>query len=451
MSDDRSGPPPAGDPGDIWADDETPDVGDHPPRGPATPPRRRGPARPPRRGGPRPTRGRPPGRAGGVRTAAPVVDEPVAIAGGPILDDDEWEDLPPEGRFPRWLAVLVVLGLIVGAVGGGAYWWYDRQVDPPGSPGETVSVEIPQGSSLSGIGSILEAEGVVANSMVFNFYASRQDAGPFAAGVYRLRRNSDIDLVLETMAAGPSAPATSAEVARVAVPEGLTIPKVVARVADQVPRFSAEDLQAALDDQEVTSSLLPDGQTSYEGLLFPATYEVGPSSEPVELLDDLAAEMETRVAGLDPDAAKARIKERFGVDVTTYELVTVASLVQAEAGNAEEAPKIATVIYNRLAEDSTALTLGIDAVDNYGAELAGVDVAAFRETAQPYNTRRVKGLPPTPIGAPGDYALEAAFAPADGPWLYYVLTDPGVHTFAVTDAEFQAAKQICVQKGLGCG
>lgn len=92
--------------------------------------------------------------------------------------------------------------------------------------------------------------------------------------------------------------------------------------------------------------------------------------------------------------AQSDIKASFGIDVTPYDLLTVASLVQAEAANAGESPKVATVIYNRLAKDSTALTLGIDAVDNYGAQLAGVDAATFRKKAQPYNTRLVKGCRP---------------------------------------------------------
>lgn len=363
----------------------------------------------------------------------------------------EYEELPGEGRLPRWLAVLVVFVAVIGAVVGGAAWWYDRQINPQGSPGETVSVDVPQGSSISGIGAILDSEGVVPNAMVFNFYASRKDAGPFEAGVYELRRNSDIDLVLDTMAKGPTGEAISTETARVSIPEGLTVDELVARVADQVPSLDAEKLQAALDDGAPATSLRPDGQASYEGLLFPATYEVAANTSEGEFLTDLAGEMQRRVEALDPAGAKARVKERYGLDLSTYELLTVASLVQAEAGNAEEAPKIATVIYNRLAEDSTALTLGIDASDAYGAELEGVDLPTYQQTDGAYNTRRVKGLPPTPIAAPGDFALDAAFNPAEGEWLYYVLTDPRTHTFAVTDAEFQAAKQICVQKNLGCG
>jgi len=369
----------------------------------------------------------------------------------------EYEDLPREGRVPRWIGVVVVLALVIGGTVGGAYWFYGRQVNPPGSPGGTVSVEIPRGSSVSGIGAILDREGVVPSAFVFNFYASRKNAGPFEAGVYTLRQNSDLDLVLSTMAKGPTSELSSgsgssggAEAARVTIPEGLTTRQLVARLVEQVPRFNGAELQGAFDRTEIDTTLRPGDQPSYEGLLFPATYEVADDASEADVLGLLADEMETRVSALDPEGAKARIKQQFGIDLSTYQLIIVASLVQAEAGNAAEAPMIATVIYNRLAEDSTALTLGVDAVDNYGAAKAGVDVTTFRETPQPYNTRKVKGLPPTPISAPGDFALSAAFAPAEGPWLYYVLTEERVHTFAVTPDEFLAAKEICAQKNLGC-
>lgn len=402
-----------------------------------------------------------PSPADGVAPANSDAEEPIDAGshndayddqyGDHDVSDDDYVDLPPEGRIPRWAGVLLVFALLLALVIGGGAFWYKRQLDPPGGPGETVSINIPRGASLSGIGGILEGEGVIPNSLVFNFYASRKGAGPYDAGVYQLKQNSSVDLVLDTMAEGPTGELSTADVARVTIPEGLTTDEIVARAAGQVPRFEVEKLSAALEDNEVSTSLRPDGQDSYEGMLFPATYEVGGSETELEFLDTLASEMETRVGRNDLAAAQARIKAQFGIDVTEYELLTVASLVQAEAGNAEEASKIATVIYNRLAADTTQLTLGIDAVDEYGANLAGTDIGTFRETAQPYNTRVVKGLPPTPISAPGDFALNAAFEPEDGPWTYYVLTDPGVHSFAVSKAEFDQFKQVCVEKNLGCG
>ncbi|MCB0975970.1 MAG: endolytic transglycosylase MltG [Acidimicrobiales bacterium] len=417
-------------------------------------PGRRGPATPPRRG----TRTEPgaagvPGRPGSVVVEPSGEHRVTAIAGGYLDEDyDDFDDIPP-GKLPRWVLVLGGIVLVMALLGGSVKWWYDRQLDPPGGPGDNVAVQIPQGASTSGIGAILEREGVIPNSMVFNFYASRKGAGPFDAGAYMFRKNSSVDQALDVLAAGPTGRTVDSEVAKLTIPEGLTIEEIVARTSSKIPRLTARSLEAALKDGQVESALRPKGQKSFEGLLFPATYDIGPDRSAADVLSLLADEMLTRVEGLDPEVAVRRVNARYGLDLDTYDLIKIASMVQAEAGGAEEAPKIAAVIYNRLAKKSAAYTLGIDAVDEYGAALLGVDVATFRREHpdDPYNTRKVAGLPPTPIGAPGDYALDAAFNPADGPWMYYVLTDPGVHTFAVTDAEFQAAKAICVRKRLGCG
>ncbi len=458
---------------DIWSSDDADPIVE--PRSAPAPAPRRGPSRPPRRGGPRrpaggPARTRRPGRPGAA-PAEPVSGQVAAVgvghgAGERGYDDDhgyddghhddghhddghDYVELPPERSLPRWLRLTIVLlllpALVIGAAVGGAWWWYGKQVDPSGSPGQAVTVEIPTGSSTSGIGSILEKEGVITNGMLFNFYAGRHDAGPFQAGVYELQVNSSFDQAIAKLEAGPDSTPTPT-VVKVTIPEGYTVARIVERIHEKVPRLAVDDLRAALDGDAVPSGLRPDGE-SFEGLLFPATYEVGGKATAAEVLTLLSEEMESRVAGLDPEAAKARIKDTYGLDLSTYELITVASMIQAEAGNPGEASKIATVIYNRLEQ---GMALGIDAADKYGAVLAGTEVD-YEDTSAPYNTRRNQGLPPTPIAAPGDAALSAAMNPAEGAWRYYVLTEPNVHTFVVTDAEFQQAKSICVQKGLGCG
>ncbi|CAN5641619.1 hypothetical protein BH10ACT1_BH10ACT1_24360 [soil metagenome] len=433
MSDDQGGLPPLDDDG-IWSGAEPDEQVAAPRRGPAAPPRRggvpdprRGPARPPRRTAP--------------------------IAGGPVLEDDghDYVDLPHEGSFPRWLGVLLVLLLLAGVVFGGGYYWYDRQLDPPGSPGEVVSVEIPQGSSTSGIGSILDSKGIIANSMVFNFYASRKGAGPFEAGVYRLKVNSDVDLVLETMAKGPSGPIVSSgsELAKVTIPEGYTVAQILARIHEKVPRLAVADLQAALDGGKVPTSLLPAGQTSYEGLLFPATYEIGGAETAAEVLTKMAEEMETRAEALGISEARAHIKRQWGLELSAYDMLKVASMIQYEAAVPADGPKIGAVTYNRL---KAGTPLGYDSTSIYEAGLEGRAADQVDYTADtPYNTRINAGLPPTPIAAPGEYALEGAMEPVDEPWLYFVLTDTKEVTFTVTYDDFLQAKALCQQRNLGCG
>jgi UPF0755 protein len=342
------------------------------------------------------------------------------------------------------VALLVIVLLVAGVVGG-AMWWYHSQVDPPGAAGKAVQVQIPEGATTSDVGSILDDKGVISSATLFNFYVGGKDLRSVQAGSYTFRLNSSFDEAIKVLNAGPTTPVAKATT-KVSIPEGYTVAQTLARINEKVPRLTVADLQAALDQGKVPTSLKPQGSTSYEGLLFPATYEIGTDDSAVDVLTEMAQEMESRVAAMGIDDAATAISQKWGIEMSPYDLLTVASLVQEEAGGPEEAPKVATVIYNRLRED---MPLGIDATSKYLASLEGGEIDF--DSTSPYNTRKQTGLPPTPIASPGEYALDAALHPADGPWMYYVLTDPGTHTFVETYDEFLAKKQICIQKDLGCG
>ena len=129
---------------------------------------------------------------------------------------------------------------------------------------------------------------------------------------------------------------------------------------------------------------------------------------------------------------------------TPAELMTVASLVESEAARDEDRAKVARVIYNRLEGDETNGLLQIDATVNYAAdqELGAVPTTEDLEIDSPYNTYKNPGLPPTPIEAPGDAAIEAAAHPAEGDWYYYVTVNlrTGETKFAETYDEFLGYK-----------
>ena len=133
------------------------------------------------------------------------------------------------------------------------------------------------------------------------------------------------------------------------------------------------------------------------------------------------------------------------VGLTPYEAVVLASLIEREARVGSERAKISRVIHNRLAAD---WYLGIDASIVYFTgdnELTVTDL----QTESPFNTRLSKGLPPTPIAAPGKAALEAAMAPVSGQWMFYVLADSeGRHNFSVSSDEFERDKAKCQERGL---
>jgi UPF0755 protein len=178
-----------------------------------------------------------------------------------------------------------------------------------------------------------------------------------------------------------------------------------------------------IENGEVESSLKPEGIDTLEGLLFPSTYQIVKKDTEMQLATELVQEMEKQ-------AEKAGIFDNAeSLGVTPYEAIIIASMIEGEASVAGDRDKISRVIYNRLEQ---GIALGIDATVLYALgehknELTQSDL----EIDSPYNTRKVAGLPPTPIGAPGLASLEAAANPADGPWLYYVLADcDGNHAFS---------------------
>jgi len=350
-------------------------------------------------------------------------------------------DLPPERRtLPRLFVVMAILAVMLLVVGLGIRGWYQHKVDPPGPPGKAVSVEIEKGATLSGVGGVLADRNVISNATIFRFWAHGKKI-EVQAGSYTFHRDSSFDEALDVIRKGPAPP----PVEKITIPEGVTLKKFVELLAKADPRFTADKVQAALADTTIRSAYEPTDQTSLEGLLFPATYDIGDQ-------DDANAIVKRMVGQMDIVATKAGVEggvQSAGDEVpelSPYEILTVASLIQAEAGSPEEGPKIARVIYNRMNDD---MTLGIDATSRYEAELNGTDVDF--DSDSPYNTRRHVGLPPTPIDLPGEAAIDAALHPADGDWLYYVLEAPGRHFFTASESEFIDKKHECEQKGLGCG
>ncbi|MBI2709955.1 MAG: endolytic transglycosylase MltG [Actinobacteria bacterium] len=357
------------------------------------------------------------------------------------LDDvgEDFVELPPHRRSTAKVAVVMgVAAAVMVIVGVTARSWYAGRVDPPGPPGGTVTVEVPAGTSVNGLGSVLADAGVIRSATLFRFWVRSKDVS-VEAGSYRFRRSSSFAEALAVVRTGPAPP----RVSKVTIPEGLTLEQIQAQLAKKVRQFSAADVSAALSDGTVRSPIAPEGTTDLEGLLFPSTYELGDGTTPATLVNRMAQQM---VAELQQTGGDQGVQGAGVPKLSTYQVLIVASLVQAEAGSAEEAPRIARVIYNRLRDGEP---LGIDATSKYLAERTGKPIDFASDS--PYNTRRRAGLPPTPIGAPGEYALRAALRPADGPWKYYVLEAPGRHVFTASYDEFLRLKQACEAKKLGCG
>ncbi|MDQ3963462.1 MAG: endolytic transglycosylase MltG [Actinomycetota bacterium] len=333
------------------------------------------------------------------------------------------------------VAVGILLGLVgVAALGG---YMYLRSIGTFGTnePGRPIEIVIPEGASAIEIGRLLESKGVIESTLAWRVALFLEGGGEaIEAGKYNLF----VDLTAPDALALLSKGAT-VDFVTVTFPEGSWVADF-ARIVGKSTHISAAEFTAALDSGEVTSKLKPDDVDTFEGLLFPSTYQVIEKDTAVTLAQRIVDEFERQVARIDFSGVAA--------DVSVYEAIIVASMVEAEAKVDNERPKVASVIYNRLAVGEK---LGIDATVLYALG-EHKDTLTVSELAidSPYNTRLYAGLPPTPIGAPGSESLEAAAEPAPGELFFYVVADcQGHHAFSETAAEF--ARDKAAYLALDCG
>ena len=307
-----------------------------------------------------------------------------------------------------------------------------------------VLIEVPQGASTNDIVRILDEEGVVANGTVFRYYLRFKDEVTYQAGEYEFRTNMAVWDVRDTLEAGPAPVVDTRQF--VTIPEGLNLEELAAVLLDQLPEFDAAELDDAIANvalPDVIEGALP---ALNEGFLFPETYDVNDATRADEL--GFVSRMASQFASVASDVGLADAPETLGL--SPYQVLIVASLIEEEARADEDRAKIARVIYNRL---EAGTPLGIDATVVYANGGDRTINVSDLEVDSPYNTRRFAGLPPTPISAPGRESIEAALNPDEGDWFWYVLTEengPGTHTFAVTEADFNAAVQVCIDRDLGC-
>jgi UPF0755 protein len=363
-----------------------------------------------------------------------IDDEPKVVADGDPPRRRRTRRRPPDRRrrWPIFVALLVVVGVL--AAGLGAIW-IQRKLDPPGDPGRRVSVVVPRGATTADVAELLAADDVITDARIFRYYLRVRGGGPFQAGTYVLRRDSSMGDARAALREGPRLDFTD-----VTVQEGKWASDVAEIVAD-VPGLDASAFTAELGSGVVRSLYQPQDVTSMEGLLFPDTYRVDQNEDEQAVLARMVTKLDEVATELGYADAAARVGRQ------PYEVLIVASLVEAEAKVDGDRAKIARVIYNRLQQ---GMTLGIDATVYYalqrkGGPLTRTDLAVD----SPYNTRVNPGLPPTPIGLPGRASLEAAINPEPVPWLYYVLSDEeGHHAFSESYEEFQRNVAEAREKGL---
>ena len=347
-----------------------------------------------------------------------------------------------KGRRGRTVAALLVVVIMLGGLGGGIWYGgskllstFGNTPDYTGAGTGVVTVQIMPGDTASDIARALAKADVVKSPKAFVSVAQNDSRSTtLQPGTYRLRKQMKAAVALDLL----FDPA-SRLLARVTLPEGFSVAQTLDRIAART-QLPLAQLQAAAKD---TANL---GLPSYamgrlEGFLYPATYDIEPGTTPLRVLQMMVSQFNSvaMATGFEQRAKSAGLKP--------YDALIIASMVQREGHAAEDNPKIAQVIYNRLARE---IPLGIDATILYGlGRTTGPLTEADLNKVTPYNTRKVKGLPPTPIASPGKSVIEATLAPATGNWIYYVLKDKqGHHLFTADYDAFLVQKAKSRAAGL---
>jgi len=336
--------------------------------------------------------------------------------------------------FVGLLALAAIGGASIGSSGNfrALARWVDsvRTMDdrPVSDDPSTVAFAIRPGSTAINIGQDLMRAGLIRSTAAFRLQVELRDVGTkLAVGEYELRRNMSVNEILDVFASGPNRRGTL-----VTIPEGWRAEEI-AQYLDARGVVSAPAFMDAVAgrDPEVDLTLPPDAAT-FEGYLFPDTYDFGRDPTPRSVLNTFVRDFNKRVT--DSHVAKAEAQ-----GLSAHKMMTLASIVEREATEPEERAEIAAVFTNRLARgmplqaDPTVqyarVPFGMLQADVFWkAPLSNDDLQAN----SPYNTYKVNGLPPAPICNPGLASVEAAAAPANEPWLYFVAKGDGSHLFART-------------------
>jgi UPF0755 protein len=343
-------------------------------------------------------------------------------------------------RLARIIAVLALFAIIA------VSWVIVKQVsgsfgvaDYSGAGEGIVRITVSPGDSADAIGATLQKAGVVKSARAFANAASKSgQAGDIQPGVYQVRLHSSgaaaVAAILD--------PANQL-VSKVTIPEGFTYKQVLQAISTKTG-LSLAALNKALAN---TANLgIPDGlpTKSAEGMLFPATYSFDPNTTADSALQTIVTQFGTEFTTLQMAAKSKALGE------TPYNALIIASITEAEAKFDSDRAKVARVIMNRLAKPQR---LQVDATSAYAAKLLGLDPTkvTYATLKSAFNSYTHDGLPPTPIGNPGEAAINAALNPPAGDWLFYVNIDAAGHLgFFDNEADFLAAQNHCAAEGWGC-
>lgn len=324
-------------------------------------------------------------------------------------------------RLVKLIALLLVVAAALASFG--VYRAYEMARTPhQGYAGEEIFFTVDRGATGTRIGRALETEGIIDDERLFvAALRLRGETGSLQAGEYRFAEPLSTLDVVERLVSGDIYTFV------VTVPEGLTLSETAEHLAAK-GLGEAAALEEVFQDATLVADIDSDA-TDLEGYLFPTTYQFTRNPEPREVARMMVAQFEE----IFDDDKRSKSK---ALGLTPREVVTLASVIEKETGNAAERPLIGSVVWNRLergmplAMDSTII-FALKRDGRYDGNLRRVDL----EMDDPYNTYRVAGPPPGPIASPGEASIDAVLEPAETRYLYFVSKNDGSHHFSTSYRE----------------
>ncbi|WP_340085304.1 endolytic transglycosylase MltG [Siminovitchia sp. FSL H7-0308] len=317
------------------------------------------------------------------------------------------------------IALITVILMTVTILGGIIYIKSAlKPVDPENN--KTVKIEVPIGSSTSTIGQTLKEKGIIKNATVFKYYVKLNNVAGFQAGVYDMAPSMTLSEIAQTLQTGTLA---REAIFKIAVPEGYQLEQIAESIEKHTD-YTKKEIMEKLDDQETIKQLqekYPDLLTDsllnknikhpLEGYLFPATYSYYEENPPLEsIIDPMIQKTYEVVTKYDE-----QMKEK---KMDVHKLLTLASLIEKEATEKADRHLISSVFYNRIQKD---MPLQTDPTVLYAlGEHKERTMYKDLEVDSPYNTYKVKGLPPGPIANAGEASIKAALNPAESQYLYFL-------------------------------
>ena len=334
----------------------------------------------------------------------------------------------------RGVLIAIVVVIVAGGLAATALSFESRPAEGIPAGGKLFSVD--RGDESHSLGKRLQDDGLIRSALLFRVLVKLQgSSASFKIGTYRIMPKMDTGAIMDLLLSGRQA------LVRITVPEGFTISQTAA-LLEQNGITSAADFERACHDSKLLEQLgLP--SSSAEGYIFPDTYFFPPSYGGAAALREMVSTFRERLSSI-PEAAALSSKE-------LNDRVILASIVEREYKQPDEAPLIASVFDNRLrihmALQSCATVVYV-LTEREGKPHPEIIYDRDLLIRDPYNTYIHPGLPPGPICSPGMTSLRAVFYPAKTHYLYFRLVDPveGRHHFSTNLAEHIDARELFIKK-----